>query len=97
MAREAQRIEAEAAARRSAAHYDLAAGAWERALRRLANGPLEIETRRHLAESRYHAWEIGPNSRRARAAVQALTAYVTRAPAGPDRDQAARWLDRMRP
>ena len=95
--REAQRIEADASALRSAAHFDMAARAWERALRRLAEGPLEIETRRHLAEARYRAWEIGPNSRRALVAVEALTAYVGRAPAGPERDEAARWLQRVRP
>ena len=95
--REAQRIEADAAARRSAAHYDMAARAWERALRRLAEGPLEIETRRHLAEARYRAWEIAPNSRRALAAVEALTAYAGRAPGGPERDEAARRLQRVRP
>ena len=95
--REAQRLSADAARRRSAAHYDFAARAWERALRRLAEGPLEIETRRHLAEARYRAWENGPNARRAQAALEALTAYASRAPAGPERDEAARWLDRVKP
>jgi hypothetical protein len=95
--REAQRLETDAAARRSAVHYDAAAGAWDRALRRLVDGPFEVETRRHLAETRYRAWETGPSSRRARAALQALTAYVSRAPAGPDRDRAAAWLDRVKP
>jgi hypothetical protein len=75
----------------------MTARTWERALRRLAGGPLEIETRWHLAEARYHAWEIGPNSRRALAAVEALTAYANRAPAGPERDQAVRWLNQVRP
>ncbi len=97
MVREAQRLDADAAARRSAAHFDMAAGAWQRALRRLVDGPLEIETRRHLAEARYRAWEIGPNSRRALAAVEALTSYVGRAPAGPERDQAAVRLNQLRP
>ena len=95
--RHPQRLEADAAVRRSAAHYDMAAGAWQRTLRRLADGPLEIETRRHLAEARFRAWEIGPNSRRALAAVEALASYVGRAPAGPERDQAARWLNEVRP
>jgi hypothetical protein len=95
--REAQRLEADATARRSAAHFDFAAGAWVRVLARVMNGPLEIETRRHVAETRFRAWEIGPNSRRARAAMEALTSYLTRAPAGPERDQAVRWLDRVRP
>ncbi|MGH7730638.1 MAG: carboxypeptidase-like regulatory domain-containing protein, partial [Candidatus Eiseniibacteriota bacterium] len=97
MVREARRLAADAAARRSAGHYDFAARAWERVLRPLAGGPLEVETRRHVAEARYRAWETGPNSRRALAAVEALTAYASRAPAGPERDQAARWLDRVRP
>jgi hypothetical protein len=97
MVRAAQRLEADAATRRSAATFDFAASAWERVLRRLSGGPLEIETRRHLAVARYRAWELGPNSRRARAAIEALTAYATRAPAGPERNEAARWLDRVRP
>jgi hypothetical protein len=97
LVREAQRLEADARARRSAGHYDLAASAWERALRRLMDGPFEIETRGHLAETRFRAWDLGRNGRRARAAVEALTAYASRAPAGPGRDQAARWLDQVRP
>lgn len=97
MVREARRLEAEAAARGSAAHFDFAAAAWGRVLARVMGGPLEIETRRHVAETRYRAWEAGPGSRRARTAIEALTAYVTRAPAGAERDQAIRWLDRVRP
>jgi hypothetical protein len=94
--RAAQQLEATATARRSAGLFDAAAAGWERALRRLADGPLELETRRHLAEARYRAWETRPNGRRASAAVEALTAYALRTPAGPEREQATRWLDRVR-
>jgi hypothetical protein len=93
--RAAQQLEVRATARRSAGLFDAAAGGWERALRRLEGGPLELETRRHLAEARYRAWEAGPSARRASAAVEALTAYVVRAPASAARDQATRWLDRV--
>jgi hypothetical protein len=94
--RAARRLESTAIARRSAALFDAAAAAWDRALQRSMGGPLELEARRHLAETRYRAWETGPNDRRAAAAVEALTAYVGRAPASPERDQAMRWLERTR-
>jgi hypothetical protein len=94
---EAQRLESAALANRTAAAFDAAAGAWERSLRPLIGGPLEIEARRHLAAARYRAWELAPTSARARAATEALTAYVSRAPAGPDRTQASAWLDHVRP
>jgi carboxypeptidase family protein/putative zinc finger protein len=94
--REAQRLESDAARRRSATLFDASAARWERALRRLAAGPLELETRRNLAEARYRAWELGRNGRRAAAAIEALTAYVARAPSSPERAQATRWLDQVR-
>ena len=94
--RATQDIEASARSRRSASLYDAAAAGWARSLRRLEGGPLELETRWHLAETRYLAWEAGPSDRRAAAAVEALTAYVVRAPAGPQRDQATRWLDQVK-
>jgi hypothetical protein len=94
---EAQRRESAALASPTAAGFDAAAGAWERALRPLIGGPLEVEARKHLATARYRAWELAPTSARARAATEALTAYVSRAPAGPDRTQASAWLDHVRP
>jgi hypothetical protein len=94
--REVQRLDATARTRRSAALYDATASRWEGVLRRVAGGPLEIEARWNLGEARFHAWEAGPNARRADAAIEALTGYAVRAPAGPNRDQAARWLDRVR-
>jgi carboxypeptidase family protein len=97
MIREARRLDSDAAARRTASRFELAAGAWSRLLPRLANGPLGSDTRRHVAESRYRAWELGPNPRRARAAVEALNAYVNDAPDGPERDQAIQRLNRVRP
>jgi len=94
--RAAQQLETTASSGRSARLHDAAAANWERALKRLEGSPLELETRLHLAEARYHAWEAGPNTRRADAAVEALTAYAVRAHAGPERDQVIRWLDRVR-
>lgn len=95
--REAERLEADAVAHRSASQYDAAAQAWERTLKSLAGGPLEVEVRRRLANARYRAWELSPTAGRARAAADALNGYVARAPAGPDRAQAVLWLDHVRP
>jgi hypothetical protein len=94
---EAQRRESAALANPTAAGFDAAAVAWERSLRPLIGGPLEVEARKHLAAARYRAWELAPTSARARSATEALTAYVSRAPAGPDRTQASAWLDHVRP
>jgi hypothetical protein len=96
MVRAAQQLETRATSRRSAGLFDAAAAGWERTLRRLAGGPLELETRWHLAETRYRAWEAGRNDRRAAAAVEALTAYALRAQVGAERDRAIRWLDQVR-
>jgi len=93
--REAQRLEADAMAHPSAARFDTAAAQWDRSLKRLTGGPLEIESRRRLATARYRAWELAPTPDRARAAVETLRAYVARAPAGPERAQAAAWLDQL--
>ena len=72
-----------ALAKPSAAAFDAAAVNWERELKSLTGGTYELEARRHLATTRYRAWEMGPTSQRARAATEALTAYGSRAPAGP--------------
>ncbi len=96
IAREAQRRAAGAARSRSASEYDAAASQWERLTRWITGRPMELEARHAAALARYHAWELSPNRRRATAAVEALTAYVLRAPSGPERDQATHWLDRVR-
>jgi anti-sigma factor RsiW len=96
LARNAQRLSASAAEGRSASRWDAAAWEWERLLPRVAGGPFESEVRFRVAEARFLAWQIGPGERRARAATEALTAYLVRAPAGERRNRAATWLDRVR-
>lgn len=95
-ARRAQALSAFAARVNSAAGYDAAALEWERLLRRLEGGPAELEARFRLAEARFHAWQLNPGGKRMTQAVDALTAFVVRAPTGPQRDQAARWLDQVK-
>ena len=97
MAREAQLDQVTALERRSAAGFDAAAARWARLLPYVMGKPAELETRRRLAEARYRAWELVPDRRRALAASEALTAYLVRAPAGPQRLEAAKWLDRVKP
>jgi hypothetical protein len=92
----ARQLEMSGAARRSAAMYDAAAVRWERTLRAVAGGALEVMTRGRLADARYHAWEISPTPQRATASVDALTSYLARLPAGAGRDEAVRRLNRVR-
>ena len=96
LARDAERTSLSAARRRSADQFDAAADRWERLLRQLRGSPAETETRYRIGEARFHAWEAAPSPRRASAAVEALTAYAVRAPGGAQRQQAARWLDRVK-
>ncbi|MBI1797639.1 MAG: carboxypeptidase regulatory-like domain-containing protein [Candidatus Eisenbacteria bacterium] len=92
----ARRLEATGTSRRSAAMFDAAAGRWAHALDVVAGGPLDLDARRHLADARFRAWEIAPNAARVAAAAEAISVYVAKAPAGADRDEAARRLERLR-
>lgn len=95
-ARRARALADSAARRHSASAYDDAGAMWERALKATRGGDPELAARGALADARYHAWELSPTSKRAGQAVEALTAFLTRAPAGPARDLAARRLDQLR-
>jgi hypothetical protein len=88
--RDAERVE-------SAARFENAAVEWERVLAQLRGGEPEREARRNLAEARYRAWEIRPTPPRAVAAMQALSAYLRVAPAGPSREQTLRRIERLKP
>jgi hypothetical protein len=92
---EAHRLSGIAATRSTATAFDSAAAAWERAIDRIPAGPAQIAARARLAEARYRAWSAGRTPQRRSAAIQALESYVERAPAGPERDQAARWLEEI--
>lgn len=94
---EAQRISTDAAKDGSASHFEAAANAWERVMPLVRGKPAEHEVRFHVAEQRYLAWQAHPTHSRSLAAHAALTAYVLRAPAGPDRDRATRWLGFVKP
>lgn len=91
----AQRLSTVAARSKDARQYEAAAAQWERLLVRVAGSPFEISTRGRLAEMRYHAWEANPDLRRAQAAREALTAFLVRAPIGPERNRATLWLDNV--
>jgi hypothetical protein len=89
----ARRLSTVATRSKDARQYEAAAVQWQRLLPYVMGGPLEIETRGKVAEYRFHAWEVDPDSRRQQAAREALTAYLVRAPAGPERNRATLWLD----
>jgi hypothetical protein len=78
----------------SAADYDAAAIHWEETLPSL-RGEEYRATRLRLAQARYRAWDLSPNSDRAAAAGAAIRAYLVTAPQSPERDEAARWLSRI--
>uniref|UniRef100_A0A832I522 Zinc-finger domain-containing protein n=1 Tax=Eiseniibacteriota bacterium TaxID=2212470 RepID=A0A832I522_UNCEI len=96
IAESAGSLQRTAADTRQARAYDASAAEWERLLERVRGTSHELEVRRRLAEARFRAWELDPDARRAGAATEALTAYLTRAPAGAERNRAAEWLDRVR-
>jgi hypothetical protein len=75
---------------------DAAAAAWERVLPQMPPGRSELEARARLAECRFRAWQLARGAKRAERAVDALTAYILRAPAGDKRSLATRWLDHIR-
>lgn len=82
--------------RRQAEAFDASAREWARLLRHVVNTPLELDVRFRYAEARYRAWEIAPTTRRTQDATEALTFFLTRASAGPQRDRAVEWLDQVR-
>lgn len=80
---------------RSAKLFESAAGLWERAAGLLGDDR-DLGVRFRLAHARYRAWLAAPNPRRGLAAEQALETFLTRTPAGAERDSASRWLDQVK-
>jgi hypothetical protein len=81
---------------KSAPQYETAAAEWEKVRVRATDQTSELEARYRIAESRYRAWELAPNPKRAAAANEALTSYLVRAPLGPQRDRASAWLGKVK-
>jgi len=96
LAAEAARLQSRAAGVAGPAGYESAATAWERLLPGVVHPGPEVEFHARIAECRYAAWQRASDARRSSRAVEALTRYVGRAPAGPRRDLAARWIDQVR-
>lgn len=90
----AQALYARAKASGAAADYDTAAARWQKLVPGRTGAALQ-EGRFRLAEARYQAWQAGPTPARARAATDALIAYLRYADSGAKRDQAASWLTRV--
>lgn len=95
MADLAVRMSGAAARSSDVRQHEAAAAQWQKLLKHVEGTPLENETRGHIAEDRYRAWELEPNSKRQQAAREALTAFLVRAPAGPERNRATLWLDKV--
>jgi hypothetical protein len=97
LVRDAQTATSQAEARRSAPRYDAAAGKWERALSRIEPGPAEVEARFQLATARYQSWRLAPTTARTRAASATIAAFLAIAPEGPQRENALRWREAVKP
>jgi hypothetical protein len=90
-AEEARRLADRARASGAAEDFDAAAAGWERVVPRVSGDAVQ-EARYRRAEARFLAWQAGAGESRARAASDALVAYLRYARAGAHRDQAAAWL-----
>jgi hypothetical protein len=95
-ARSAQRQHDRALQLKTAHEFDHAAEDWSRVLERARGTPHELLVRDRLGDARYRAWEAGTTPDRAARAVEALTAYLARAPQGASRTTAAKRLDRVK-
>ena len=93
---EAARLQAAAPTQAGATGYDTAAASWDKLLTRTGGLSPEVEIRAHIAECRYLAWRRSPDSRRASAAIEALTAFIGRVPVGDRQNLATHWLDQVR-
>lgn len=91
----AERLTEVAARSGDARQYEAAAIQWERLLASVRGSGLEVTARGRIAEMRYHAWQASPDQKRAQAAREALTAFLVRAPSGPERNRATLWLDQV--
>lgn len=92
----ALQFENDAARSQSAEQYKLAGEEWQKVLKRTQDGPAESETRFRIAAAYYRAWQLEPTHGRSVIALEAISSFVLRAPAGPERDQATMWLGHLR-
>lgn len=79
---------------RAAAEWDTSAEAWKRLLPQV-KGDLEVATLHEISLARFQSWQQFATRAREVAAVDALRAFIARAPAGPDRLQAEERLRRL--
>lgn len=96
LALKALQFENDAARSQSAEQYKLAAEEWQKVLKHTQEGPAEGETRFRIAAAYYRAWQLDPSHARSVIALEAISSFVLRAPAGPERDQATMWLGHLR-
>jgi hypothetical protein len=96
IARNAQRLSLVAGRLNAASGFDAAAAEWTRLLGHVLGGPLEGETRWQIASARFRAWQLGASSLRASRAQDAASTFMIDAPPGPQRAQAARWLEQLK-
>lgn len=96
IARNAQRLTVVAGRLNAASGFDAAAAEWTRLLGHVLGGPLEGETRWQIASARFRAWQLGASRARATRALDAASAFLVSAPPGPQRAQAARWVEQLK-
>jgi hypothetical protein len=96
LALKALQFENDAARSQSAEKYKLAGEEWQKVLKRTVDTPAEEETRFRVAAAYYRAWQLDPTHPRSMIALEAISSFVLRAPAGPERDQATMWLGHLR-
>ncbi|HET9251392.1 MAG TPA: zf-HC2 domain-containing protein [Candidatus Eisenbacteria bacterium] len=92
--REAERVHQQTLLHPTAEQFEGAAARWERALEGVS-GPEQVTIRGRLADARYRAWEAGPTSERADAAISAIRSYLLFAPPGSAREEARARLARL--
>ena len=96
LAVKALQFENDAARSQSAEQYKLTGEEWQKVLKRTVDTPAESETRFRIAAAYYRAWQLDPSHARSVIALEAISSFVLRASAGPERDQATMWLGHLR-
>jgi hypothetical protein len=83
-------LTARAESLQSVAAFQQAAEAWSKVVSE-SRDPARLEARYRLAETRFKTWQLDRTKARARAALQAIDAFLGAAPAGLRKDQASQW------
>jgi hypothetical protein len=94
--RDAERVHQQTLFHPTAEQFDTAALRWERVLEGMS-GQEQVVVRGRLADARYRAWEAGPTTQRADAAIAALRSYLLFAPPGITREEAKARLENISP